>query len=229
MKISTLAALGALTLTASHAMAGSVTTLPASGTADLRDNRDATGTTTPDNGILVFEEFSGLSLSSITDLIGSDYIETVSAAGGTLVDVHYVHYDPDHATGGTLDMSFDFEATILGYFGADNALNTFEQAITSLWDEATYVPATLGVDVLYPTNARDRGAGAGGGGINDVTTVAGTTADFNWYVPGNARIDTMRVVTQHQVAPPPIPAPSPAAAAGGLVLLGLMAARRARR
>lgn len=225
--------LSVLLVPASSAFAGSVSYLPDSSVVDLRDNRQSgVGYDTPDDGLLVFEEFSGITLGDVTDIVGSDYFEVIDVDATTLVSVHYLHYDPDHKTGGTLDIAVDLGSTILGYFGADAALNGFETSWLfsgSLPASASYLPGSDVNEILYPTYSRDRGAGAQGGGINDITEINDQVASLNWYVPGKARIDTMRILTIDEVAPSPPVMPTPTAAATGAILFGLVGMRRPRQ
>ncbi|MEQ9461210.1 MAG: hypothetical protein RIG82_09690 [Phycisphaeraceae bacterium] len=222
---------GVVGLAAVSAQAGSVVSLPLTGLADLTDNNDGTGTTTGDGDLLVFEEYSNLTLGDVLSFVGgsSGYEEVVpGVSNDTGVSIFYLHYDPDHKTGGNLNLTFDLGAEVLGFIGVDGLMNSFDGFMSSMPTGAVHLPGATATSVLYPTGRSARGAGPGGGGGRDLTTIFGSEVTASWHVPKKAVMDTARLVVRNEVAPPPTVIPSPAAAGAGCVLLGLLAARRSR-
>jgi hypothetical protein len=228
--ICTLTLLSVTGLAAASAQAGSVLDLPTTPTVNLSDNNDGTGTTTADDAILVFEEYAGLTLGDVRSHVGaaSGYQEFGGSLANEMpVSIYYLHYDPDHATGGDLNITLDLGSTILGFIGTDALMDRFDSYAGVMPSGAVYLPGSSVTSIVYPTGRSGRGAGPAGGGNEDITTIAGSSITLDWRVPSRAAIDTARVIVLNQIDAPPV-VPSPAAAGAGCVLMGLLGLRRSR-
>ena len=174
-------------LVVAYASAGVLST---SGTVSLH--------TTPyppedDDTIWVFKEQSAVAFVSTQPL------DFGSIAPGTLVDSHYVQYDPASPTGFVGSGSITFDGPVLGVITLTSKLNAdLSPDVSATSDQYFGLEAVLG---LYPTGANPSARGLGSPEDDLGITIGSPTLDIeSLEIPSGAggNLDAFRVLTESQ-------------------------------
>lgn len=149
-----------------------------------------------DTVIFVFDEQRGVAF------VATQPLEFGTISPGTLVDSHYLQFDPAAPTGSVGAGTVTFDGTIIGIITATNSLNAdLSPDVTATSDSYFGLEDTLGT---YPTGspAANRGLGSPGDDVSNSVGLSTLTID-SLDVPTPGSLDGIRVLTLSTI---PIPA-----------------------